>query len=34
LFTDYTPHFISDRTYSNDLNMKTWWGAKVGLRFF
>jgi hypothetical protein len=34
LFTDYTPDFISDRTYSNDLNMKTWWGAKVGLRFF
>jgi hypothetical protein len=34
LFSDYTPHFISDRTYSNDLNMKTWWGAKVGLRFF
>lgn len=34
LFTDYTPDFMSDKTYSNDLNMKTWWGAKVGLRFF
>jgi hypothetical protein len=34
LFTDYTPNFMSDKTYSNDLNMKTWLGAKVGLRFF
>lgn len=33
LFTDYKPHFISDRTYSNDINMKMWWGGKVGLRF-
>lgn len=33
LFTDYKPHFISDRTYSNDLNMKMWLGAKIGVRF-
>ena len=33
LFTDYTPHLISDKTYSNDINMKMWWGGKVGLRF-
>lgn len=33
LFTDYNPHIISDRTYSNDLNMKMWLGAKVGVRF-
>jgi hypothetical protein len=33
LFTDYTPHFISDKTYSNDMNMKMWWGGKLGLRF-
>lgn len=34
LFTDYTPHTIYDRTYSNDLNLKMWWGGKIGLRFF
>lgn len=33
LFTDYTPHLISDRTYSNDLNMKMWLGGKIGIRF-
>ena len=33
LFTDYTPHLLYDRTYSNDLNMKMWLGAKVGVRF-
>lgn len=33
LFTDYTPHIIYDRTYSNDLNLKMWWGGKIGLRF-
>lgn len=33
LFTDYTPHMLSDRTYSNDLNMKMWLGGKIGLRF-
>ncbi len=33
LFTDYTPHLISDRTYSNDLNMKMWLGGKIGVRF-
>jgi hypothetical protein len=33
LFTAYTPHFMFDRTYSNDLNVKMWVGGKVGLRF-
>jgi hypothetical protein len=33
LFTDFTPEIIYDRTYSNDYNLKMWWGAKVGLRF-
>jgi hypothetical protein len=33
LFTDYTPHIIADKTYSNDINMKMWWGGKIGVRF-
>ena len=33
LFTDYTPDIKYDHTYSNDLNLKIWWGGKVGLRF-
>ena len=33
LFTDYKPNIISDKTYSNDINMKMWWGGKIGLRF-
>jgi len=33
LFTDYVPEFIHDHTYTNDYNLKMWWGAKVGLRF-
>jgi hypothetical protein len=33
LFTDYTPDIRYDHTYSNDLNLKLWWGGKVGLRF-
>ncbi|HMG92411.1 MAG TPA: STN domain-containing protein [Chryseolinea sp.] len=33
LFTDYTPDIRYDHTYSNDLNLKVWWGGKVGLRF-
>ena len=33
LFSDYTPKIISDHTYSNNLNMKMWWGGKIGLRF-
>ena len=33
LFTDYKPRIISDKTYSNDINMKMWWGGKIGLRF-
>lgn len=33
LFTDYMPSIISDKTYSNDINLKMWWGGKIGLRF-
>ncbi|MFZ6010838.1 MAG: LA_2272 family surface repeat-containing protein, partial [Bacteroidota bacterium] len=34
IFTDYRPSIIYDHTYSNNVNMKMWWGGKVGLRFF
>ena len=34
LFTDYQPSVIYDHTYANNLNLKMWWGAKVGVRFF
>lgn len=36
LFTDarYTPDIVYEKTYSNDINVKMWWGGKVGLRFF
>jgi hypothetical protein len=33
IFTDYRPTIVYDETYSNGMNMKMWWGAKVGLRF-
>jgi len=33
LFTDYTPDIKYNHTYSNDINLKMWWGGKVGLRF-
>jgi hypothetical protein len=33
LFTDYKPHVFYERTYHDDVNLKMWWGAKVGLRF-
>ncbi len=33
LFTDYHPTIIFDHTYDNDINLKMWWGARVGLRF-
>ncbi|HEY3403067.1 MAG TPA: STN and carboxypeptidase regulatory-like domain-containing protein [Ohtaekwangia sp.] len=34
IFTDYKPNVIYEKTYSNDINLKMWWGAKIGLRFF
>jgi hypothetical protein len=34
IFTDYKPHFLDDHTDSEGYNVKTWLGAKVGLRFF
>lgn len=33
LFTEFTPKIISERNYGNDVNLKMWWGGKVGLRF-
>ncbi|MBL7859100.1 MAG: hypothetical protein JNM57_15515 [Cyclobacteriaceae bacterium] len=34
LFSEYQPTIIYDHTYSNNINLKMWWGAKVGIRFF
>jgi hypothetical protein len=34
IFADYTPDFIKDRDFGNDLNLKMWWGLKAGIRFF
>ncbi|HLT75694.1 MAG TPA: hypothetical protein VKZ68_11425, partial [Ohtaekwangia sp.] len=34
LFTHYEPSIIKERTLSNDLNLRMWWGGKVGIRFF
>ncbi len=34
LFTSYKPKFVYDETFTTDnMNVKMWWGAKVGLRF-
>ncbi len=33
IFTKYRPAIVYEKTYSNGINMKMWWGAKVGLRF-
>jgi hypothetical protein len=33
IFSHYRPHIFEDRTFSNDVNLKMWWGFKVGLRF-
>jgi hypothetical protein len=29
----FTPDVTFEKTYSNDVNVKMWWGAKVGVRF-
>lgn len=34
LFTHYEPSIIKERTLSNDLHLRMWWGGKVGIRFF
>ena len=34
LFAAYQPHIVYEHTYANDVNVKMWWGAKIGLRFF
>mgnify|MGYP001558445019 CR=1 FL=1 len=33
LFINYQPKIIHEETFSNNVNLKMWWGAKVGLRF-
>jgi len=33
LFSTYKPKIIHDENISTDVNLKMWWGAKVGLRF-
>lgn len=33
LFTDYKPNIVAEKNFSNDTNLKMWWGAKVALRF-
>ena len=33
LFINYQPKIIYDENVSSDVNLKMWWGAKVGLRF-
>jgi hypothetical protein len=33
IFTDYKPEIIYERNYSNNLNLKCWFGGKVGIRF-
>ncbi len=33
LFTSYQPKIIYDKTSSDNINVKMWWGAKIGLRF-
>lgn len=34
IFSDYTPNIVEERTFRDDLNMKMWWGGKIGVRFF
>ena len=34
LFTDYKPSIFYDHTFNNGSNLKMWFGAQVGLRFF
>lgn len=33
LFTDYHPRIVAEKNFSNDTNLKMWWGAKIALRF-
>lgn len=34
IFADYKPDIIEERNLAGDLNLKLWWGAKAGFRFF
>lgn len=34
LFTDFHPSIFSDKNLGDNNNLKMWWGARVGLRFF
>lgn len=33
LFTDHHPNIIYEQTWSDDTNLKMWWGLKAGIRF-
>lgn len=33
LFTDHSPNIIYETNFNNNVNLKMWWGLKVGLRF-
>ena len=34
LFSDNKPTILHEETFNNNINVKLWLGAKVGLRFF
>jgi hypothetical protein len=34
LFDDYEPSIFSHHTYSDNMLLQMWWGAKIGVRFF
>ncbi len=34
IFTDFHPSIISNRNFGKTDNLRMWWGARVGLRFF
>jgi hypothetical protein len=34
LFTDFYPPIFSNQNLGENNNLKMWWGARVGLRFF
>jgi hypothetical protein len=34
IFADYKPEIIREKNFGDDLNLKMWWGAKAGFRFF
>ncbi len=34
LFSDYEPKIVEQRNLGDDLDLRMWWGGKVGVRFF